>query len=218
MNLLDKLLEYADTYGSAIPLVTILLVFNKRKYPPYLIPLIWYFLLSILLFGYSNYLADRSINNIFLYNLFCPAELILLTWFFHSANPNKVSTWVPLGIIGIFISMYTYNLLYLESMKSFFSNMMAIEYLTIIFFCFYYYYQFSLRGEVIDFMKTPLFWIVSGFFLYFSLCIMVVVFYRYAAIQNREFVLNFWLIQVAMYLLKNLLITKGVLCFRSIQK
>ena len=57
--------------------------------------------------------------------------------------------------------------------------------------------------------------IVSSFLLYFSSCILMFILYKYAAKQYHSFVFNFWKVQEVMYLIKNILITYGILCFRK---
>ena len=205
--------NYADTYGSLIPLVTLLIIFYKKKYPGYCIPLAWYFILSIIVFGISNYLADRKINNLLLYNIFAVIELTLVSWFFRKlfAWKNKIFFLV----LFFFILFFFFNIAFLEDYSTLNSNVIAVEFMIIIIYCFRYYVLLSKTDKIITFFNEPAFWIVSAFFIYFSTCIMVFVFYKYAAKIDRRFILDFWMLQVIMYLIKNLLITKGFLCFKT---
>lgn len=215
MTFFEALIAYADTYGSIIPLVVLSIVFHKRKVPKTLLPLVFYLFISVIVFGFSNYLADRKINNLFLYNIFSAIELALILYFFHGIIKNpKIRKWI-LPVILLYLILLTGNLIFLEKINSFNSNALAIEFLFLIIFCFSYYYELSSSEEVIVFLKTPYFWMVSGFFIYFSTCILVFVLYKYAAIQNRKFILDFWEFQVIMYLIKNILIAKGLLCFKT---
>ena len=210
--MIELLLKYADTYGSLFPLATFLVIFRKIKYPDYCVPLVGYFILSILVFGFSNYLADRSINNMLVYNVFALLELVFLSWFF-----NKVFSGhdrFRFITLALFVVFWILNILFLEKFSSMNSNVIAVEFLIVIIYCFRYYIEFSKTDQIISFYKEPLFWIVSGFFVYFSLSVMVVVFYKYATRDDNNFILSFWKLQVIMYLIKNILIAKGLLCFK----
>lgn len=210
------LFDYADTYGSVIPLIAIIALF--RKVPKETFILFWYFIFSILLFGYSNYLADRSIPSVFLYHIFSVAELaFLLPYFVIVTNSNglkKISYWV----FGAFIVVSIINILLLESLNSLNSNTLAIEFLVLIVYCFIYYLRLSQSEKIIDFLKEPVFWIVTGFFVYFSLDIIVFALYKYAVNYNRRLLFDFWDFQEIMYVVKNSIIAYGILCFRKARK
>ncbi len=213
MNVIEILLKYADTYASLIPLAILVIIFYKKKYPGYCTPLVWYFTLSIIIFGLSNYMADRHINNLFLYNIFALIELILITWFFSKILPGHFQSFFL--VMTFFVLFFIFNILFLENFSSMNSNVIAIEFMIIIIYCFMYYIDLSKSDKIITFYKETIFWIVSAFFIYFSTCIMVFVFYKYAAKINRNFILDFWILQVIMYFIKNILIAKGFLCFKT---
>ena len=214
MIFLDAFLKYADTYGSLIPLVTLAIVLKKRKYPGYCTPLVWYFLFSIIIFGVSNYMADRKINNLAIYNIFTIIELIIITWFFRKILISEFWRKVSILICITFICFFFFNVVFLENINTFNSNAIAVEFMVIILYCFRFYVEFSKSEEVVYFFKSPVFWIISGLFVYFASSIMVFALYKYAAKINRSFILDFWIFQVIMYLVKNLMITKGFLCFK----
>lgn len=214
--MLKFLFDYADTYGSVIPLIAIIVLF--RKVPKETILLFWYFIFSIALFWYSNYLADRSIPSVFLYHIFSVAELaFLLPYFVIITNKNglkKITYWV----LGGFIAVSIINILLLESLQSLNSNTLAIEFLIIIVYCFIYYLQLSQTEKLLGFFKEPTFWIVTGFFVYFAIDVIVFALYKYAAKYNRAILFDFWAFQEIMYIIKNIIIAYGILCYRKVRK
>lgn len=215
MNLIiEKLLEYADTYGSLIPLSIILLLFSKRKMPLGVKLLAAYFILSFLLFGLSNYLADRSINNLFIYHIFAILEFVFIGQFFRTIISSKKFKSSSLYIIIIFCLLALINSILFEKFTTLNSNVIAIEFLLLIIFSFIYYFELSYSEEVLVFYRQPNFWIITGFFVYFASCILIFALYKYTAVTNRQFVLKFWLIQVVMYIVKNIILAKGILCYR----
>ena len=210
---METLLDYSDTYGSLFPLIAIIVLWHKIPKETFI--LFWYFIGSILIFGYSNYLADHIKNNMFLYHMFSILELSLLLGYFRKIVDSNIIKKVIVWIITLFLGFSLYNILYLESLNSLNSNSQSVEFLILIIFCFIYYNQLAKSDEIIIFYQQPVFWIVTGFFTYFSCTIIVFAFYKYAIEYNKPFTTNFWVFQEIMYLIKNLFITYGILCFRK---
>ncbi len=209
-------LDYSDTYGSVFPVLAILIVFGN-KVPKTVVILFWYFIVSIILFGYSNYLADRRINNLFIYHLFSIIEITLLLYFFKQVIKIKSVTIGIKWIILLFLIISVLNFLFLESSDSLNSNTLSIEFLVIIIFCSIYYFKFSQSDQIVVFHKQPYFWIVTGFFVYFTTTLLVFSLYKYTVTSYRSFIFDFWIFQEVMYIIKNLLIAYGILCFRKIK-
>lgn len=182
--------------------------------PGAIVVLCWYLLFSVLLFAVSNYMADKSINNMFLYHLFSLAEVIFLSFFFRKILKTPLIRKAIPYFILLFILVFVFSTLFLEKLDSFNSNTSGIEFLIIIIFCMAYYFQLANSDEILFFTQNPIFWIVSGLFIYYASSMMMFALYKYAAESNKDFVLNFWMFQVIMYLVKNILITKGILCFK----
>lgn len=214
-ELLEKLLKYADTIGSIIPLVAAFVVFSKKGIPSQMVPMAWYLFLSFVVYCITNILADRGINNLLFYNVFSVIELVFILEFFRKIIQNsKIKKFItPISIL--FTAFLILNMTFFEGPDSFNSNAIAIEFTLIIIFSFVFYYEFSNTDAIVFFSKNPIVWIVSGFFIYFSACILTFALYKYAATADREFTLDFWLFQVVMYLLRNIFITKGILCFKT---
>ena len=207
------LLKYADTYGSVFPLLV--LIYKRNLVPKENFILFWYFLLSIVIFSYSNYLADRVENNLYLYHIFSIIELTLLLQYFKkiikSLLIKNLINWVTI----LFLIASALNILFLEKINSLNSNTQSIEFLLLIAFCFIYYMELASSDQIIYFFKHPVFWIVTGFFIYFSITIFIFSFYKYSERTYHTFTINFWTVQEVMYLLKNLIISYGILCFNK---
>lgn len=207
------LLKYADTYGSVLPLLV--LIYKRKLVPKENFILFWYFLLSICLFGYSNYLADRIQNNLFLYHIFSILELTLLLQYFKKIINSVVIRKLINGIIILFLLASVLNIIFLENINSLNSNTQSLEFLLLIAFCFIYYMELARSEQIIYFFRHPVFWIVTGFFIYFSITIFIFSFYKYSERLYHTFTINFWAVQEVMYLIKNLIIAYGILCFNK---
>lgn len=215
MSALDLLLAYADTYGPVIPLAFILLLFRRKQMPRVLIILSWYLLISIVIFGISNYMANRFMNNLFLYHLFCIIELCFVCLLFKEMiRSEKVRRTIPY-FLALATLLFILNSVFLEKINSWNSNSASVEFLIIICFSLIYYFELAGSNDILFFSKNAFFWIVSGLFVYCSGCSVLFAFYKYTAQNNIRFTLDFWIFQILMYLIKNLLITKGILCFKA---
>ena len=210
---MEFFLDYSDTYGSLFPLISIIALWHKIPKETFI--LFWYFIASVLIFGYSNYLADQVKNNMFLYHIFSILELSLLLGYFRKIIGTSIVKRVIIWIIVLFLGFSLCNIIYLENLNSLNSNSQSIEFLILIIFCFIYYNELAKSDEIVIFFKIPVFWIVTGFFIYFSCTIIVFAFYKYAIDYDKPFTSSFWVFQEIMYLIKNLFITYGILCFRN---
>lgn len=210
---MNFLLKYADAYGSLLPLIV--LIYIRKLVPKENLILFWYFLLSIGIFSYSNYLADRVQNNHFLYHIFSIVELTLLLQYFKKIINSTLIKKLINGITIFFLIASALNILFLEKINSLNSNTQSLEFLLLIAFCFAYYMELAQSEQIIYFFRHPVFWIVTGFFIYFSITIFIFSFYKYSERTYHTFTINFWAIQEVMYLIKNLIITYGILCFNK---
>lgn len=113
----------------------------------------------------SNSLAYLQINNLFIYNLFAILELVFLSLIFYyndsirSKNYRKLITWLGIGCILISILLYARNDL---STGDFVVVRLYGIFLTILFF-----ERILLEVAVKNIIKYPMFWVASGFLLYF---------------------------------------------------
>lgn len=214
MSILDNLMAYADTYAPAIPLISIFFVFRFKQMPRVITILSWYLLFSMLLFGVSNYLADRNMNNMFLYHIFSIVELAFVCFMFREViHSKKIRKAIPY-LLAFFVLLFILNTVFLEGMDSWNSNSSSIEFLIIICFSLIYYFELANSDDILSFATNPFFWIVSGFFVYCASCTVVFAFYKLNALKSGNFALNYWMFQIIMYLIKNILFAKGILCFK----
>ena len=151
----------------------------------------------------------------FLYHIFSILELVLLLAYFRQIIDRKIIKKLIIWIIFCFVCFSIFNILYLENLNYLNSNAQSIEFLILIIFCFIYYNELAKSDEIISFYRLPVFWIVTGFFVYFSCTIIVFAFYKYAIEYDKPFTSNFWIFQEIMYLIKNLFITYGIVCFKK---
>jgi hypothetical protein len=119
---------------------------------------------------------------------------------------------IPFAII-CFIIFSVLNILFLhESLNSWNSNTFCLEFFMIIALCFVYFFELTSSNNILQFYAIESFWIVAGFFIYYSLSFSIVLLYKYVAENDTSFLYKFWKLQIIFYLLKNVLIGVGFLC------
>ena len=104
---------------SILPVFPALLLgsrYNKLSAP---LKLLFYFLLTtVSLFSFSNYLADRLINNLFIYHFYTILNFIVLTFFLNESFDLFKKKWNPV-VFTIVTAVCTVNTLFIEPIKTF---------------------------------------------------------------------------------------------------
>lgn len=125
-----------------------------------------YLAISSLVFGFSNYLADRNFNNLFIYNSFGVVENIFIGLFIIASLTGKRSK----GLVSIIIS---FNLLiflikacfdssYLEKYSSLIMLSTALgQLMCVIFFAFKIF-----QAELLSDLEFQVFWTVGAIYVF----------------------------------------------------
>lgn len=204
--MLSTLWAYSDTL---FPLVVLLLLLpckgcaNKKL-------LVAYLLLTVAVMGYSNWLADRRMNNMYLYHGYSLAEALLLVPLLHGyARTNKMM----LGIIlAGYPAIWLINVLMIEPVTIFNSNSATVLALLISFLCLRYFLYLIKTDDILYFQKLTSFWIVSGLLFYSMVSILVISSYKQKGWFSAQDMHFNWMIQQAANIIKFLFFSIGILC------
>jgi hypothetical protein len=198
--------NYSDTLFPLLALFMLVLLQQHRKY----MLLAIYLILTAGIMGYSNYLADRGINNMYLYHLYTLIEIVILLPMIASFSNIKPLA-VILSII-IFTAFWIINVWKLEPLTKFNSNSGAVGALLITFFCFHYFLYLIKTDGILNFQKNPGFWIVSGLFFYCVVATFIIGSYKYKDWFSDSVISRRWRIQQVANIIKFILISIGILC------
>lgn len=199
--------NYSDTL---FPFLVLLLAvrFYKRIKRGRL--LLLYLLATVLVMGYANYLADRGINNMYLYHVYSLIETVLLLPFIEGFfKPSSRLMWLMLAGYG-FVWLVTIFLL--EPLTVFNSYSASVSGFLISFFCFRYFLNLINENDILYFQKVPSFWIVSGLLFYAIASILVLSSYRYKDWFSASDIHLIWKIQQVANMIKFILLSIGLLC------
>lgn len=201
----------SDTY---MPLfASIVYLFNRKRIGKNEKEIAFYCFFSFLLFGASNVMVFRTINNLFLYHFFTLFELVLISHYLLklTLRTNYLKIW--LGLSTAFFIFWILSILFFDALDSFNNLTSGVESLIIVFLCLFYLFNLSMRDDILFFQKLPSFWIASGILAFAALSMMVFVTY-FTSIDQQQGILFWTVIISSATFIKFTLISVGFLCYK----
>jgi hypothetical protein len=199
--------NYSDTLFPLMVLMVLLIGRRRVEGRPLLLA---YLVATVALMGFSNYLADRRINNMVLYHIYSLVEVGLLLPLLKQYSGRA---WLPYGLAGAgFLIFWLVNLIAWEPPQQFNSNSASLAALVIAGFSFLYYVMLVRNDQVLYFQKLHSFWIVSGLLFYSIASILVLGSYKYKSWFTDIDTHITWKIQQVANMIKFVLFTIGLLC------
>lgn len=166
------MLEIAKTIiGSSVycALFPLVLALYKRKFlsPPLQVIFI-YLLLIVGVQAIAKFTAWLGMNNLPLLHVYTIAEFSLLCWFYQRAIPALVSVRTMSLCILLFLAWALWNACCYQGWYQFNTNARTPEGIAVLIFALLYYYAVMREMKILRLEDEPLFWINTGFMLYFS--------------------------------------------------
>ncbi len=149
-----------------VPIVIGIIRFNK--FPFYLKVIVVFALMSGITSGASILLAKRGINNMPVFHFFTVITFILCSLFYKKALASTKVEKAIVPMICIFVAFAIVSTIFLQGFLKFNTYTLSFETVVIIAYSLLLFYK--LLGADISSLKenTPLIWINTAFFLYFS--------------------------------------------------
>ncbi len=175
----------------------------------------WYLFITVVLFAISNYLADRTVNNLFLYHLYTLITFSAVSYFLFI---QKLGAFLNKLIVATFVTVVIYtilNTLYFEPLNVFDSNaIMLTSFFTIVYSI--AYFILILRNDQNPTRnRTHTFWAISGFFIYASGTFLIFYFFKYSNQFFKSLANQFWQVQNIILIFKNLFfLIATLICIR----
>ncbi len=207
--MIRRLLQLSDTFMPLLALLAYAPVIRKIRGRDKIIPL--YLLITFLIMLLSNFMADRYMNNSYLYHAYSLTEIALFSVYIRKLTNDSTS--VIKLILPLYTVFWVINLLFFESYLRFNSNSSGIAYLLLIIYSLNYFLFLSRSEEIMSFQKSPAFWIVSGFLFYSVLNVLIATIYKYTfelSPSDKNLVFNF---SYVSNIIKFILIIIGVLWY-----
>jgi len=204
-----KLWDYSDTIMPMICILLMLPVSRLVRRADFAL-LFTYLVFTVVIKGYSNFLADRGANNLYLYHAYTLLEIILVIPYLSLLNRGIER--ITLVLTGSYILFFIIDVILWEPLHLFNSYSSSAASLLIAFFCFRYLKELASNDQVMYFQRMPSFWIVSGFLFLSVTGILVLATYKNPALFGEEIKTKVWYVQQAADIIKYILISIGILC------
>lgn len=204
--MLAAIWKYSDTLA---PLVVLLLLLPCRQMDSKRI-LLTYLLATVVLMGYSNYLADRGRVNTHLYHGYTLLEAwLLVPLLMRQGKRNSRLMWALLLVFTLF---WIADIAWLEALHEFNSYTATVLALLVSFCCFRYFLYLIKTDQILYFQQQPSFYIASGLLFYCMVSILVISNYKNDGSLRTEDLRLIWNITQTAGIIKYLLWAIGILC------
>jgi len=167
-------------------LVAVITGFSIKTRPAFsylrTIPLL--LLLSITVELVARYYRIRSINNLWLVNIYSVIELSYFTFTLYRILRK---TFV-LRLVFLIACTCLIDIFFVHGLKTFHTYSYALSVLIIVYVCIYYYYYTFKEAQVDNLLKEPSFWIVTGLLVFYATSLSVAGVFNYIAELPKEMI------------------------------
>lgn len=214
MNLLYVKDMIADTF---LPLVCVIILGSSYYKLTAAFKIIFLYCLTIfLLFGATNILADKEINNLFLYHLFSPINLIFISLFLKKSFLYNLKNFKIIVLNTFLILACFFNIFFWENLNTLDTNIVILSNFIIILLCFLSFNNIMVEVELYSIIKLSHFLFFVGIFLYAVSSIIIYSYFKYKNYQGQKLSNALWSFQDNVLIIKYLFFIIGsVLCTKT---
>ncbi|SHF18784.1 hypothetical protein SAMN04488522_102372 [Pedobacter caeni] len=193
----------------------ILALIKVRSYSKEL-KLITLYLLSIAVIGiYSAYLWKNLQNNLPVLHIYTMIEFTTIMLFYQYIFKDYIAKsrfWI---LIAVFLIFCLLNATYIQKWTIFNTYPRTLESIIVIGSSLYYYYKITKQSLYIQIEKSPVFWINTAFFIYFSGSFLLFTVSNYILPYSFEFNMMVWQFHAFLSIIKDILIFIGLWQYRK---
>lgn len=203
-----KLLISTASYFIAIPVLVAIL--RYKSLGSAMKTMAVYVFLSGCIQLYSSYLSAHKQNNLWLLHIYTPLEFACIVWFYSKVLRRFISIPAFLGIGAVFALLSVLNSAFLQDMLTFNTYARSLEGVLVILLCLSWCYQTLLEMKIQRLEEDPVFWVNTGFLLYFSGNVLLFAFSNYIIGINRALNMYIWSFHALFSILLYFFITIGL--------
>lgn len=164
---------------SILPIFPALILGSRYKKLSAPLKLLFFYLLAtIALFSLSNYLADKLINNLFIYHFYTILNFIVVTFFLNESFELFKKKWYLFVFLGGIIACI-FNTLIFESVKQFDSNAVIFTNLLLVSLSIWSLIKCLISQNLLENLKYHDLFITFGIFVYAASSIIVYSYFKY---------------------------------------
>lgn len=188
----------------------ILALTNVKSYPKEL-KVITLYLVSIAIIGsYSAYLWSQHKNNLPVLHIYTMVEFTTIILFYQTIFKTYFSKRWAWLVISVFLIFCLVNATYIQDWKMFNTYPRTLESILVIGASLYYYYKITRQTLYTQIEKSPVFWINTGFFIYFSGSFLLFTISNYILPFSFKFNMMVWQFHAFLSIVNNILIFIGL--------
>ena len=158
----------------------------------------------------SSYLNGLHYNNLWLLHFYTPLEFACILWFYSIVLQGFIKKAVFLWSAVGFAVLSALNSQFLQHPETFNTYARSLEGLLVILLCLIWCYRTLLEMKIRRLEQDPVFWVNTGFLLYFSGTVLLFAFSNYIVGINRALNLYIWAFHALFSLLLYFFITIGL--------
>ncbi len=159
---------------------------------------------------FSSYLNRIHYRNLWLLHFYTPLEFICIVWFYGTVFKGFIKKSVFWGATVGFTMLSALNTLFLQDIDMFNTYARSLEGILVILLCLVWCYRTLLEMKIQRLEQDPVFWVNTGFLLYFSGSVLLFAFSNYIVDINRALNLYIWAFHALFSLLLYFFITLGL--------
>jgi len=203
-----KLIIASATYFIAFPVAVAL--FKYRHLGPTMRTMAFYVLLGGIIQVSSSYLNALKHNNLWLLHLYTPLEFACIIWFYSHVLQGFVKSTVFVYLGLGFAVLSAFNSVFLQDIETFNTYARSLQGILVIMLCLIWCYRTLLEMKIKRLEQDPVFWVNTGFLLYFSGNVLLFAFSNYIVNINRTLNLYIWAFHALFSILLYFFITIGL--------
>lgn len=169
-----------------------LALINVRSYPKELKIITLQLLLVALIGSYSASLWLASKNNLPVLHIYTMVEFSTIMLFYQVVFKAVIQKKWFFLLIGTFLIFCLVNVFYIQNWYMFNTYPRTLESILVISASLYYYYKIMRQSLYVRIEKSPVFWINTGFFIYFSGSFLLFTLSNYILPLSKVFNLIVW--------------------------
>ncbi len=172
---------------SIFPLIPAIILGSRYKNLSATLKLFFYYLLSTsLIFCISNILANKLINNLFLYHFYTMLNFCVITLFLNSSYLIFKKRKVLVIFISVVILICISNTIFIEKINTFDANSVIFTNALLIILCLWGLIKSISNTFLLEHLKYYILLITFGFFVYATASIIVYSYFKYLSLFGQR--------------------------------
>jgi len=158
----------------------------------------------------SHFTKEFHIMNLPVLHVYTVVEFSWITWFYYVAMPSYLPRKVAIGAIIVFAVAALLNTIYLQPVTQFNTYARTLASIIVITYALIYFYKIISEVQITNLEKDPIFWVNTGFLIYFSGSTLLFVFSNFILPFKTSLNIYVWALHAVFNILLYLIQSVGI--------